>query len=384
MRICFFSAQYLPTVGGVERYTYNLAKQIIAAGHEALVVTSALPGLPAHEIGSDGIEIYRLPALLFMKGRFPVPLPCPSFHTLAKQLWKTPIDLCLIQTRFYVSSLYAARQCSKRNIPSIVVDHSTGHLPMGSSLLNWAGARYEHFAAWYLQRYCTHYFGVSKAVSQWLGHFGIKAQGQLYNAVDPSAIRSIAHAEAAVDWRQRLGLCPETHLIASLGRLIPEKGVPQLIEAFQKAKLEGCALIVAGDGPLMSKLKENCPDKVYLVGSIAYPQALQLLQQAQVYCLPTFYAEGFPTTFLEAAACGCPIITTHTGGSGELLPDSSYGLQLEGPDPDALAQALSFALSNPSWRVQAAQKTGQLLEQNFTWEAVSQHLLKIAKELASR
>ena len=49
MTICFFSAQYLPTVGGVERYTFNLARRVVAAGHTALVVTSALPGLPEEE-----------------------------------------------------------------------------------------------------------------------------------------------------------------------------------------------------------------------------------------------------------------------------------------------------------------------------------------------
>ena len=49
MTLCFFSAQYLPTVGGVERYTFNLAKRAVQAGHRVLVVTSALPGLPQEE-----------------------------------------------------------------------------------------------------------------------------------------------------------------------------------------------------------------------------------------------------------------------------------------------------------------------------------------------
>ena len=40
MTICYFSAQYLPTVGGVERYTWNLARRTVAAGHRAIVVTS--------------------------------------------------------------------------------------------------------------------------------------------------------------------------------------------------------------------------------------------------------------------------------------------------------------------------------------------------------
>ncbi|MDY2695460.1 glycosyltransferase, partial [Gemmiger sp.] len=72
MTICFFSAQYLPTPGGVERYTWNLARRFTAAGHRALVVTAALPGLPARETDEYGIEIYRLPSFPVMGGRFPV------------------------------------------------------------------------------------------------------------------------------------------------------------------------------------------------------------------------------------------------------------------------------------------------------------------------
>ena len=100
MTICFFSAQYLPTVGGVERYTYNLARRVVKAGHKALVVTSALPGLPDHETGDEGIEIIRLPVWPLMNGRFPVPRPGREFKRLAALLWGRRIDFCLINTRF--------------------------------------------------------------------------------------------------------------------------------------------------------------------------------------------------------------------------------------------------------------------------------------------
>ena len=99
MTICFFSAQYLPTVGGVERYTWNLAKRTASAGHHAIVVTSALPDLPGHETDADGIEIYRLPVWPVMNGRFPVPKPGKAFAPLSKALWAESIDLCVIQTR---------------------------------------------------------------------------------------------------------------------------------------------------------------------------------------------------------------------------------------------------------------------------------------------
>lgn len=380
MTICFFSAQYLPTVGGVERYTYNLAKRVVAAGHRAIVVTSALPGLPSQETDDCGIEIFRFPVWPFMNGRFPVLKPGTEFSELAKILWSMPIDFCLINTRFYVSSLYAARMCKKKKIPAIVVDHSTGHLPMGNPVLNFAGACYEHMAAAFIKHYTPRFYGVSRAVCRWLEHFHIHAEGQLYNAVEPAEVRSLTHAPDAVNWRSKLGLNETERIVAFVGRIIPEKGVFELIQAFSSAVPEHCSLLIAGDGPLLASLRESCPEHVYLLGSTAYPQAMQLLAQADLYCLPTYYAEGFPTTFLEAAACGCPILTTRTGGSDELLPDESYGIQLDSVQIKPLADALTRCLSDDAWRTAAAEKTSRRLDELFTWDAVTVHLLELAAQ----
>lgn len=380
MTICFFSAQYLPTVGGVERYTYNLAKRVAQAGHTAVVVTSSLPGLPDYE-ESEGIRIFRLPAFLLMNGRFPVPKFGHPFHALVSKLWALPIDFCLVQTRFYPLSLYAARQARRRGIPFIVVDHSTGHMPMGSGPVAWAAHAYEHFACGFLVKQGASFYGVSKAVCRWLHHFKVAPCGQLYNAVDPAALRVLAHAPNAKNWRQELGLALGQPLVVFAGRIIPEKGIAELIQAFGNVSVPGAALAVAGDGPLLQQLRQNCPANVYLLGSLAYENTLQLIAQADLYCLPTRYAEGFPTTFLEAAACGCPIITSRTGGSDELLPNESYGIQLEVPDAAHIQQALERVLlpDAADWRHQAAQKTRQRLEQMFTWDAVTKTLLDLAE-----
>ncbi|MDD3430182.1 MAG: glycosyltransferase, partial [Oscillospiraceae bacterium] len=66
---CFFSAQYLPTVGGVERYTYNLAKLLCSRGNKAIVVTSQLSHMPSYEVDENGIIIYRLPCFSLFNGR---------------------------------------------------------------------------------------------------------------------------------------------------------------------------------------------------------------------------------------------------------------------------------------------------------------------------
>ena len=116
MTICYFSAQYLPTVGGVERYTWNLARCTVAAGHRAIVVTSALPNLPEHETDGDGIEIYRLPVCPVMNGRFPVIKPGARFHALTAQIWAQKLDFCVVQTRMYTQSVWAARAAKRRGV----------------------------------------------------------------------------------------------------------------------------------------------------------------------------------------------------------------------------------------------------------------------------
>lgn len=372
MTVCFFSAQYLPTVGGVERYTFNLAKRLIAAGHQVLVVTSAKPGLPVHERDAWGIEVLRIPCWLPMNGRFPF----PKLGAL-RAVWKHSINFAVIQTRFYPMSVAAALGCKRRGIPAIVIDHSTGHMPMGNSLLNFFGSQYEHLAAAFIKPCVRGFYGVSLAVNDWLGHFGIAAKGTLHNAVDPNELESTASQK---DWRSDLGLSADTRLIAFVGRIIPEKGAAQLAEAFTALAPKKAALLIAGDGPQLAALKASPLPGVHYLGSVPYPDILALYQQAALFCLPTTYAEGFPTTFLEAAACGCPILTTVTGGSSELMPTPDYGIQLPDADPSKWREALNRALSDEGWRRKASQLCRDNLNKHFTWDAVAAQLLRILEE----
>jgi len=314
MVICFFSTQYLPTPGGVERYTWNLARRCVAAGHRALVVAASLPGLPARETGPDGIEIFRLPSYPVMGGRFPVLHPFVD----AGDLWAQGIDFAVIQTRMYPQSVWAARQCKRRGIPALVIDHSTGYM-MHGGLAGALGKAYEHAACGCIRRCGFPFYGVSGDVCRWLQTFGIAAAGRLPNAVDPDELDKLARAENAVDWRTKLNVPAGGKLIAFVGRLIPEKGALRLANAVQA--IPGCVLAVAGTGPEEPSLAA-LGGPIHVLGALPHEQIVQLLAQADAYCLPTEYAEGFPTTLLEAAACRCPIVTTRTAGTGEPKPSA--------------------------------------------------------------
>ena len=68
---CIFAAQYFPHLGGVERYTYNLAKQLIQDGNKVIIVTSNVYHLKNHEL-VNGIPVYRIPCYNLLEGRYPV------------------------------------------------------------------------------------------------------------------------------------------------------------------------------------------------------------------------------------------------------------------------------------------------------------------------
>lgn len=372
MTICYFSAQYLPTVGGVERYTFNLAKRAAAAGHRAVVVTSALPGLPDRETDAFGIEVIRLPVWPVMKGRFPV---CRPFSPLMRAVWDPRPDFCVVQTKMYVQSVWAAVEARRRGIPFLVIDHSTGYMPMGGGVLGLCGRLYEQLACGIIKAQHPDFYGVSSAVCRWLKQgFGIDAAGCLPNAVDPAALEALRPGR---DWRAELGLAPGTRLVAYVGRLIPEKGAAALAEAV--CSLPGAALAAAGDGPLLAQL-QRMGAPVYPLGSLPYEDTIALLWQADAYCLPTRYAEGFPTTLLEAAACRCPIVCTPTAGTDELLAGGDCGVLLQDVTPDAIAAGLRQVLDDKAGAAAMAEHARRNLLAEFTWDAVSRKVLALAEQ----
>lgn len=374
MTICFFTAQYLPTPGGVERYTWNLARRCAAAGHRALIVTSALPGLPPRERDPDGLEIWRLPAIPVMKGRFPVLRPLPP----ADELWSQGIDFAVIQTRMYTQSIWAARQCKRRGVPAIVIDHSTGYM-MHGGLGGLLGRWYEHLACGIIRRCGFPFYGVSRDVCVWLRTFGVEAAGTLPNAVDPGELQALAQTDPA-DWRQKLQVPAGGRLVVFIGRLIPEKGALRLAKAVQQ--LPGCTLAVAGTGPEAETLRA-LGGSIQVLGALPHARIIQLLCQADCYCLPTEYAEGFPTTLLEAAACRCPILCTHTAGTGELLPDGSYAAFVADTAPATLAGALRALLADPEGARARADRAYARLCGRFTWQAVFATMMEVARNAKS-
>ena len=379
MTYCFFSAQYLPSFGGVERYTFNLARELIARGEKSIVVTSERPGLSSHEIDSYGIEVFRVPSQLLMGGRFPVANGGPALNHFLDDILAR-CDRAVIQTRFYPLSYFAVNRCHKAKIPFIVIDHGAGQLNLGNPIANQCGEWYEHAITANLKKKVPAFYAVSHAGCDWLRHFKIESRGVLYNFIDPRIIKSATDGVDPLKTRQKYGLPKDRPIILFTGRLVEEKGVLPLAKAvslLQKEKSPPIA-VFAGSGPSEEALQKE-GEFVHLLGTLEQKEVFALLKTSEIFCLPS-RSEGMSTSVLEAAACGCYVITTDRGGSKELISSPQYGTILENTEPETIAGTIRNLLLFPEKRETAAAAAKEKVLHGFTYASTCTALMEIPWE----
>ncbi len=372
--ICMFSANYLPNVGGVERFTYYVCRELIAAGHNVTLVTNNLFDLPTKEV-IDGLKIYRFDCKPCLGGRFPIAVKNDRFKMIDAELKAADFDLIFINARFYLHSIYAARLAKKKCVPCLTVEHGTSHLSINNKFLDFCGGFVEHFLTAILKHYCKDYYAVSQSAGRWSGHFGIKSKGVLYNTVDTAEIEEILKAECR-SFKQEYGIPDTQKIITFTGRLLKEKGLYELLTAKANLKCKDCKLIIAGTGPLEKEISSLGRDDVIYVGKLEFGDVIALLKESDIYCLPS-YSEGMSTAVLEAIAAKCFVITTANGGAKELITSDEFGIILKDSNPDALAAALDRALADDGYRADAAQKSYLKLKTDFTFKATAEKIISI-------
>ena len=136
-------------------------------------------------------------------------------------------------------------------------------------------------------------------------------------------------------------------------RLSPEKGHLVLIEAVGRLRAAGTDVRVRciGSGPFEADLRAaaataGVADLVEFVGALAPSAVAAALRDADVFCLPSF-AEGLPVSIMEAMAVGVPVVTTYISGIPELVVNDRTGWVVPAGDAEALAAAVSSALTSP-------------------------------------
>ena len=163
----------------------------------------------------------------------------------------------------------------------------------------------------------------------------------------------------------------EGPVVLCVGALIPRKGQDLLVQALPR--LPGVTLLFAGQGQYRRALEKQAEElgvdrRIGFLGSVPHDRLPRIYAAADVMALPSS-SEGLANAWVEALACGTPIVVSDVGGARELVDRPEAGHIVE-RDPDAIATAIGDLLTHPPER--EAVRDAAL---RFTWEANGDTLL---------
>jgi glycosyltransferase involved in cell wall biosynthesis len=371
--ILICSAYYAPHIGGVERYVELMANYLRREGYEIILLTTAVESAVGKEI-LHGVTVYRLPVLNFLKQRFPVPdIFSSEYRHMMNELSDRRYSLVILNTRFYCTTLLGL-QLSK-NAKTILIEHGTGFVKTGNQFLDPLWTCYESAITMYLKRRKNiGFYGVSEACNTWLTHFGIKADGVLYNGIDiPEQTDMSPDTEKkelrVPDFKTVYGLPADAVVFCVAGRLIREKGILFLLDVFTKLSqaYQNAYLFVAGSGPLLEKVISYHASNIHVLGPLTHKELMQLLSFSDIVVIPSDYPEGLPTLLLEAGLHKCAVIATDRGGVREVIVDESLGIVIPDQDESMFYEAMEGLILDAFKREIMTTNLHNRIINNFNW-----------------
>ena len=371
-KIAIFSGYYLPHLGGVERYTYNLANKMKQMGYEIVIVSLRYDDSLEEVEQLDYAKIYRLPTHKLFVERYPIVNNNSHCKKMLKMIEEENIDSIILQTRFWTSSYIGSKFATKNNIPVCLIEHGSTHFTVNNKILDFFGAIYEHKLTNAIKKNVKDFYGVSKKCVQWLKHFDIEAKGVFYNSIN---------TEEAQIYSSNIQKDSEKISITYVGRLIPEKGVLKLISIFKDLqKKYNIELNIAGQGPLLDKIKQDNKDNIniHILGMLSHDEVMNLLAKTDIFINPSSFPEGLPTTILEAGIMECAVVATPMGGTAEILENENIGL-ICGFEENEIKEKLVELLNDKDKREKLSKNIKKQVIEKFSWDATAKKVVNTIK-----
>ena len=207
----------------------------------------------------------------------------------------------------------------------------------------------------------------------------VKAQRSMVKIAPGIDIDHFIPTDASVV-RESLGIA-EKKVIVSVGRLVHRKGQDHLIEAMPEIlkSVPSAHLLLVGEGPYRQHLQKLVTENklesaVTFIGRIHYKELPIYICAGDIFAMPSrsrlmgLEVEGLGIVYLEASACGLPVLAGNSGGAPDAVVEGETGLVVDGTDNQQIATAAIELLSN----VEASHKMGivgrQWIIDNWRWE----------------
>lgn len=198
----------------------------------------------------------------------------------------------------------------------------------------------------------------------------------VYNGVDTDKFIPVEHKNRRIE-------------VVSIGNLIPLKGHDYTIQAVKKIVEKGkydIHLTIAGRGEKEAELKTlveklELSKYVRFVGYVTYDKIVSLLQKSDIFVLPSYY-EAIGCVYLEAMACGVPVIGCWENGIDEIVQNGEDGCLVEGRNVESIVENVEKMLKKSCYK-EMGRLARKHVEENYRWLDSAQSLKEIYIKLLS-
>ncbi|MBD2230095.1 glycosyltransferase family 4 protein [Phormidium tenue] len=338
MKILLYSYVFYPSIGGVETITATLAENIQRLGHHCIVVTEAM--LYGHQELEVDYEIYRKPTL---RKRLSLAHQCDLVHSNGASVAMFPFAQLANKPFIWTHNGY---QVACVDGLGWFDGEPAPMTPRESLLFHLKKRGLIHFCKeaikLSIRRYVADQVDLNIAATHW-----VAKRQPLKNQVVAYTPYPLAKLRAA---RQDIS---KKYDFIYVGRLVSEKGVDTLLQAFQRLMMEPeyrhTTLAVIGEGERKQELETiadrlKLQDKVFFLGAKRGQDLIRVIEQATIGIVPSIWEEPMGGVSLELMAAGKVVITSSRGGHSECVGDA--GLKFENGNYNQLCNSMKILVSD--------------------------------------
>jgi phosphatidylinositol alpha-mannosyltransferase len=363
------SPYFYPEIGGAEFAAYEVSKWLTKKGHKVQVVTKHF-GEFKYEI-LDGIEVFRVKSRR-IKGLQSL----TAFPAMLNLSIKLVEGADIVHAHIpYPSAIiaYIIKKIKKR--PYLVTSQ-------GSELLDYPEEKMLRLIKPIIKitlKDADHVHVISTALKNSItSNFGVPSQKI---TIIPNGINlTLFNPSKAKKRKSR-----KEYTIISVSRLTEKNGLDYLIRAMPEVlKKFDCKLLIVGDGDQKTSLKKlvrelAIEDKVEFKGWVEYEKVPEMVASSDLFVRASI-SEGLGTAFLEAMACGVPVVGSRVQGILDIIKDGDNGILVEPRNIKAISKSIIRVLEDSNLRNKLIKKGLNFVEK-FKWELISQQYLELYEKI---
>ena len=227
-----------------------------------------------------------------------------------------------------------------------------------------------------------------KAISRSLSKRAVKQMVKIAPGIDVEHFSPQDSSEL----RRELDI-DDKKVIVSVGRLVHRKGQDHLIESMPEilVKVPDAHLLIVGQGPYLEHLAKlvainKVENHVSFIGRVQYSELPRFICAGDIFAMPSrsrfagLEVEGLGIVYLEASACGLPVVAGNSGGAPDAVVEGVTGLVVDGTKNTQIAAAIITLLTNPQKSEEMGKAGREWIKENWRWEIWSNRFNKLLQE----